>query len=268
MADIGSILRETRIREKVDITSVERATKIRAKYLRALETEEWDVLPGPAYVKSFLRTYAEFLGIDAHMLVEEYRARFEEPEDLELPAFAPDRPLRGRVRPPGPPSRIALIAGLGLALVAILFVLGITSGGDGDDDRRTRAEDSAERRGRGGRGSDARSTPTRRRGARVALAVSATRNVWVCLVDVGGRTRIPGRTMTGGDREGPFRSRRFLLTVGNGGADLAIDGRRRDLPETSSPQGYAVTAAAVRKLPEGRRPTCAPGESTAGTGSP
>ena len=77
MADIGSTLRETRIREKIDITTVEEATKIRAKYLRALENEEWGVLPGPAYVKSFLRTYAEFLGLDAHMLVEEYRARFE-----------------------------------------------------------------------------------------------------------------------------------------------------------------------------------------------
>src|SRR5204862_220995 len=96
MADIGSLLRETRIRDKIDITVVEQATKIRAKYLRALENEEWGVLPGPTFVKSFLRTYAEFLGLDAHMLVEEYRARYEQPEDLELPAFAHSEPLRSR----------------------------------------------------------------------------------------------------------------------------------------------------------------------------
>ena len=56
MADIGSLLRETRIRNKIDITTVEDATKIRAKYLRALENEEWALLPGPTYVKTFLRT--------------------------------------------------------------------------------------------------------------------------------------------------------------------------------------------------------------------
>src|SRR5688500_18730571 len=114
MAEIGTTLRETRIRDKIDITTVEEATKIRAKYLRALENEEWSVLPGPAYIKSFLRTYAQFLGLDAHMLVEEYQARFEQPEELEVPAFAPNQPLRRRVRPPGPPSRAAVIAVLSL----------------------------------------------------------------------------------------------------------------------------------------------------------
>ena len=88
MADIGSLLRETRIRNKIDITTVEEATKIRAKYLRALENEEWVVLPGPTYVKTFLRTYAQFLGLDPHLLVDEYSARFEEPEELEVAAFA------------------------------------------------------------------------------------------------------------------------------------------------------------------------------------
>src|SRR5213592_2790039 len=130
MADIGSTLRETRIREKIDITAVETATKIRTKYLRALENEEWSVLPGPACVKSFLRGYAEFLGLDAHLLVEEYRARFEQPEELELPAFTPQPPLRSRVRPPGPPSRAAVVAALAIAFVGVLFVLGITGNND------------------------------------------------------------------------------------------------------------------------------------------
>ena len=49
-------------------------TKIRAKYLRALENEEFGMLPGPTFVKTFLRTYAEMLGLDPHVLVEEYRA--------------------------------------------------------------------------------------------------------------------------------------------------------------------------------------------------
>ena len=105
MADIGSLLRETRIRNKIDITTVEEATKIRAKYLRALENEEWVVLPGPTYVKTFLRTYAQFLGLDPHLLVDEYSARFEEPEDLEVAAFARRRRVAERAQKVGPPRR-------------------------------------------------------------------------------------------------------------------------------------------------------------------
>ena len=65
MADIGTTLREARMRARIDITEVETRTKIRAKYLRAIENEEWDLLPGPVYVKSFLRTYGDFLGLDS-----------------------------------------------------------------------------------------------------------------------------------------------------------------------------------------------------------
>ena len=47
MIDIGQTLRDARMREHVDITEIELRTKIRAKYLRALENEEWALLPGP-----------------------------------------------------------------------------------------------------------------------------------------------------------------------------------------------------------------------------
>ncbi|MBA2567065.1 MAG: helix-turn-helix domain-containing protein, partial [Thermoleophilaceae bacterium] len=74
MPPIGETLREARLRQGVDIAEVEQATKIRAKYLRALEAEEFDRLPGSTFVRTFLRTYAEYLGLDPQMLVEEYRA--------------------------------------------------------------------------------------------------------------------------------------------------------------------------------------------------
>src|ERR1700739_2223662 len=95
MPEIGETLRETRMRRRIDMTEVEAATKIRAKYLRALENEEWDLLPGPTYVKSFLRTYAQALGLDARMLVDEYRAYYERPsEHDQLPISPPSRRLR------------------------------------------------------------------------------------------------------------------------------------------------------------------------------
>ncbi len=68
MTEIGATLREARMRRHIDITEVESATKIRAKYLRAMEDEEWDLLPGPTFVKSFLRTYADYLGLDSRLL--------------------------------------------------------------------------------------------------------------------------------------------------------------------------------------------------------
>src|SRR5439155_25636473 len=131
MAEIGSTLRETRIRKKIDITTVEDATKIRAKYLRAIENEEWSVLPGPTYVKTFLRTYAQYLGLDAHLLVDEYSARFEEPEELELPAFSREQRIRTRVRRVGPPSRLTAVGVAALAIILFLLVLGLTAGDNG-----------------------------------------------------------------------------------------------------------------------------------------
>src|SRR5215207_1161807 len=63
MPSIGETLREARMRQRLDIADVEDRTKIRAKYLRALENEEFGMLPGPTFVKTFLRTYAELLGL-------------------------------------------------------------------------------------------------------------------------------------------------------------------------------------------------------------
>ena len=259
MADIGSTLRETRIREKIDITVVEQSTKIRAKYLRALENEEWSVMPGPTYVKSFLRTYAEFLGLDAHMLVEEYRARYEQPEELEVPAFAREETLRGRVRAPGPPSRAALIAALALALLALLFVLGITAGNDGDGSGQKGRTAARHARGTGGAAVPAAGAGAAAGARSVSLTVLASRSVWVCLVDARGKPLVGGRTLAAGERQGPFRSSRFRVTLGNGGGDLRVNGRLRNTPESSVPVGLAVSSAGTRPLPTGKRPTCAGG---------
>src|SRR5207302_1843100 len=92
MPGIGPTLRDARLRRRIDMGEVEARTKIRAKYLRAIENEEWDLLPGPIYVKSFLRTYGEFLGVDTRMLVDEYKRRYERPSDQDV------RPITARGR--------------------------------------------------------------------------------------------------------------------------------------------------------------------------
>jgi cytoskeletal protein RodZ len=264
MADIGSTLRETRIRDKIDITVVEQATKIRAKYLRALENEEWGVLPGPTFVKSFLRTYAEFLGLDAHMLVEEYRARYEQPDDLELPAFAHSEPLRSRVRPPGPPSRAVAITALVVGFLALLLVLGLTGNKDSGQGGASKTAAQGTRPRAADRSRQQRQTPGA--AATVGLSVVPARPVWVCLVDANGKALVGGRTLAAGERQGPFRSKRFLVTLGNGGGDLLVNGNLKNVPNSSQPIGYAVTPSGTRTLSAGKRPTCAPGQPGSGSG--
>src|SRR5215470_2746624 len=126
MPEIGETLREARMRRRIDMTEVETATKIRGKYLRALENEEWALLPGPTFVKTFLRTYAEYLGLDARSLVEEYRQRYEHPSTSELTPLRPGGlggRAGGRRRRPvlGP---WVVVAGVLVALLAALYFLG------------------------------------------------------------------------------------------------------------------------------------------------
>src|SRR4051795_10717647 len=102
MLDIGAQLRETRMRRRIDISEVEAATKIRAKYLRALENEEWSLLPGPTFVKTFLRTYAEYLDLDARSMVEEYRQRYKRPAPTT--ARGGGGTSAGLSAPPAPPG--------------------------------------------------------------------------------------------------------------------------------------------------------------------
>ena len=257
MADIGSKLRETRIRNKIDITTVEQATKIRAKYLRALENEEWRVLPGSTYVKTFLRTYAQFLGLDAHLLVEEYSALFERPEELEVPAFTREGPVRQRVQRVGPPSRWTFALGILVAFIGFLLVLGLTGGGD-DKGRRDSSRASSSDRDGSDAAPAAPAVKERKKAAAksVRLEVVAARPVWVCVVDGKGRPRVDARTLGAGQHEGPFKSSSFTVTVGNGGGDLKLNGRMRDTPDRAEPIGYLVKPAGTRELAADKRPTC------------
>src|SRR2546430_16899344 len=83
MFEIGTSLREARLRKQVDIVQAEQGTKIRGKYLRALEDEQFELLPAETYVKGFLRTYAEYLGLDGQLYVDEFNSRFVTGEDNE-----------------------------------------------------------------------------------------------------------------------------------------------------------------------------------------
>src|SRR5436305_2564062 len=83
MFEIGTSLREARHRRRIEIAQAEQVTKIRGKYLRALEDEQFELLPAQTYVKGFLRTYAEYLGLDGQLYVDEYNSRFVAGEEVD-----------------------------------------------------------------------------------------------------------------------------------------------------------------------------------------
>jgi cytoskeletal protein RodZ len=124
MFEIGTSLRQARQHRSVGVPDVERETRIRAKYLVALEEEQFALLPGAAYVRGFLRTYAEFLGLDGNLLVDEYNRRFAPPED-ELPPIQPNG-LGSGGRRFGQPMLGVLAAGLTFGVIAV-WQLGFTS---------------------------------------------------------------------------------------------------------------------------------------------
>src|ERR1044072_2908600 len=88
MFEIGNSLREARVRQQIELGEAELSTKIRARYLRALEEEGFDALPAQTYVKGFLRTYADYLGLDGQLYVDEFNSRFGDGEESREPVVA------------------------------------------------------------------------------------------------------------------------------------------------------------------------------------
>ena len=117
--EIGNSLREARLRQNLDFGSVEAGTKIRSKYIQALEAERFDVLPGETYVKGFLRTYAEFLGLDGQLYVDEFNSRFASAEE----PLAPSSPSRQRRERRVGDSNLVVVALAAIVAVTILVVV-------------------------------------------------------------------------------------------------------------------------------------------------
>jgi len=123
--EIGNSLREARLRQGLDFPEIEQGTKIRGKYLRALEDEQFDLLPAQTYVKGFLRSYAEYLGLDGQLYVDEYNSRFvvgeEEPQSRPRRSTPPSRGVQVQ-------SRVVLLTLLGIASVTALVIVAWTRG--------------------------------------------------------------------------------------------------------------------------------------------
>jgi cytoskeletal protein RodZ len=123
--EIGATLREARVRRRLTLQQVEEDTKIRVKYVQAMENEDFEVMPGPTYVKGFLRSYAAYLGLDARIILDEYRSRVEpnvQPHEPFGGASALGKPHAHRRR-----NTLAFVAVVCLLVLAIVAILGINN---------------------------------------------------------------------------------------------------------------------------------------------
>jgi cytoskeleton protein RodZ len=252
---VGKQLRDARTRRELTLQEVEAATKIRDRYLQALENEDWDQLPGDTYARAFIRTYAGILGLDGERLAEEQRrGRGAAAPGERLPRVDP-RPRRvTRKRRPAR-IRLGLIAALAttLVVVALLVVGSSGGGGSGGSGSSGRSDSPAgdEHTGVAGRPAP----PPEPQGH--ALELLANGEVWVCLLSENGERLVGGEILAAGEAAGPFRSGSFTLALGNGAVTMTVDGKKQNLPEPPSPIGFAVDPRGiVSELPEGERPTC------------
>lgn len=246
---VGAILREARNRRNVELSEVETATRIRLRYLRAIEDEEWDVLPGGFYTRGFIRTYASFLGLDGERLVEDYRENVEKWSRPAAEQVEPSRPVPPRTSSPRrrvPAATLAVLAVLGVAAIAIVAIPG--GGGDGDSGPVPDKAGKARR-------VQAPEPPQDKAG--VSISVAANAEVWVCVLDASGNAVVDGQILEAGSEEGPFHSGSFTVSFGNGEVSMHIDGREAEIAATSSPIGYSIdSSGGLTALDEAERPTC------------
>ena len=257
MAEIGPTLRDARIRARIDMSEVETQTKIRAKYLRAIENEEWDLLPGPVYIKSFLRTYGDYLGLDSRMLVEEFKQRYERPHDQEM---APPIASLGRERerermprpalPPWAPIAFALVA-----IVAALFIVGTVFGGSNKSSNPKGLHATTHRH---------TTTTARTQTAAAApkppqavkLELTPTAPLYVCLVNAHGKFLIYEQTFSPGQTIPTESGRDLLLTLGNPSVQMKVNGKPVQVPQSNSAIRLQLTPTSVQPIPMTQTPTC------------
>lgn len=245
------------MRAKIDINEVEARTKIRAKYLRAIENEEWDLLPGEVYVKSFLRTYGEYLGLDTRQLIDDFKQRYERPTDHELRPIAPlgrerERPPRGPLLPPW------LVVGLVLvAVVVALFFVG-TLGGSNTPKSPTGTGTHATVTHHSHHRSRHRATavlPVKPRSVKLQLV--PTGQVYVCVVNGAGRKLIPGLIYNTGQTIPVQTAPKLLVTLGNAQVRMKVNGVTVPVAPSSAAIGFELLPGSHSTLSSAHQPSCA-----------
>jgi hypothetical protein len=244
---IGATLRDARRRYGLEVREVEERTKIRARYIRALENEDWETLPAPAYVRGFLRTYGQLLGLDGEMLADEFRRRYGDGPASGTPTSGPPDPLLTERRRPSAPrfSRPVWIAGIVAGIIVLLLLLSLLGG---DDESPPSAGEGAKvgkqaggKKDEGGgqdQGEDG--------GEKTSATVEALTDTEICLVAGGDEALIDSQTMLSGSKESFDGYKNYRLDLGPGKIKFVVGDDEQTI-ETSENAGYEGDSSGIRE---------------------
>ena len=232
MFEIGNSLREARYRQQLELSEVELATKIRARYLQALEEEQFDALPAQTYVKGFLRTYADYLGLDGQLYVDEYNSRYSVGEDEPREPVVARRTSTVHQRHRRLERRGVLL-GLGVIAVLCAFIIAAFKFGSGNDNNPPIPNLGTTTTAKG----QGPLTPQKKhrkaaRPAKIRFFVLATQgNCWMDVrnYSASGKTLFTGTVQQGQSQR--FVARRLWINFGNpGNVKAAVNGRPVAIP--------------------------------------
>jgi cytoskeletal protein RodZ len=250
---VGPTLRKARTDRGIELSEVERATKIRLKFLEAMEEDRWEELPAPAYARGFLDIYARYLGVDREALLDQYSKTVEgeggghEPipgSVIKPGTLRQHRPVKraGSIRRSssiqwGPVGKVA--AGLLAIVVVGLIIVGSIGGSDNNGNGKPQKQKHGNSQAAGKPTSTATTTPTVAAG-QVSVELRST----------------AGETLTADEKRGPFSATGFDVTFGNGSVELMVDGEAQQVPQLAEPLGYRITPTGVHRLDPSSQPTC------------
>jgi cytoskeleton protein RodZ len=259
---IGQKLRQARTERGVELSEVERATKIRAKFVEAMEEDRWEELPAPAYARGFLDIYARYLGLDQQALLDEYSTTVEGesheaiPESVIRPGtIRHTRPVR-RFRSINLAPVAKVTAGVVVLVIIGLVIVGSIGGSDdgGGNSKQAKTRDNGTKAA--APATTGTTTTSTTPAGQVSVELRATAAVWVCLVDASGNPVVDSETLDANESRGPFSGRGFDVTFGNGSVEMTVDGEAAQIPQVAEPIGYRITPTGVRKLDPSSQPTC------------
>jgi Helix-turn-helix domain len=223
--EIGNSLREARVRQQLEFGELEQATKIRARYLRALEEESFDTLPAQTYVKGFLRTYADYLGLDGQLYVDEYNSRFGSGEEEHREPVVARRTSHVRKQHRRLESRGVLFA---LGGIGALFALVIAAWKFSDSGQQQIPNLPATTPSTPAAGAPAPTKPAKSKPVVFRLYIRAAHgNSWMDIRNwsSNGSSRYTG-TLELGQPGLPFRARKLWINFGNpGNLSIVLNGK-------------------------------------------
>jgi cytoskeleton protein RodZ len=240
--EIGNSLREARLRQGLEFPEIEQRTKIRGKYLRALEEEQFDLLPGQTYVKGFLRSYSEYLGLDGQLYVDEFNSRYVTGEE-EPPLRSTRSETFSRPNRRGGESRGIVLALAGIAAVTALVIAAWRAAPEDQ-------EPSIPNLGARTQTTQAKQKPKRKAPRVTLVATAGPGNTWLEIH----RGTLAGPTIYRGTLEaGQSRTftgpRLWVYARAPGNLRVKINGRvRKQLPGRGAPRAFAITPRRFRPV--------------------